>query len=85
MTCRVPGSFGQWLLLIMRLCAGHHVGQASITGNGDVALAISWQDPVGGSGTEVFHLVDTNTLHVSSSITVDGQTVRYTNVHFRQM
>ena len=50
-----------------------------------MALALTWGEPLGGTGTEVFHLVDATTLHVCSTISVKGQTVSYTNIHRKQV
>lgn len=55
-----------------------------MTNEGHVALAIAWVGHLGGTGTELYRLVDSDTLHVTSTITVDGETCRYVNVHKRQ-
>ena len=55
-----------------------------MTDRGEVALTISWQDPLGGTGTELFQLTDADTMEIESTITVNGQTICYRNVHRRQ-
>lgn len=62
---------------------GGHTGHVRVTEQGDIALSIAWEDPLGGTGTELFQLVDDDTLHVFSTINVAGQTVAYKNVHRR--
>ncbi|KAK9807921.1 hypothetical protein WJX73_002398 [Symbiochloris irregularis] len=48
---------------------GSHRGNASFTADGELMLALEWGPPYGGSGSEVYHLVDAETLHVASTMT----------------
>lgn len=63
--------------------AGQGRGQTSITGEGELRLSLVWDDPHGGSGYDLYHLVDYNTLCVRSLICVENGTVTY-NVMYRR-
>ena len=63
--------------------AGQGRGHVSITAEGELRLSLVWDDPHGGSGYDLYHLVDYNTMYVKSFICVDNGTVNY-NVMYRR-
>ncbi len=50
---------------------------------GELRLDMKWSDPVGGTGTDAFSLVDQDTLHVSSVIRIGGKKASYRTVYRR--
>lgn len=46
-------------------------------------MSLVWNDPHGGNGYDLYHLVDYNILHIKSLICVENGTVTY-NVMYRR-
>jgi hypothetical protein len=64
--------------------AGGHKGSAAVKG-GKVVLSLEWGRPHGGHGTDKFHLVSPEVLHVDSTVcTTDDVCELYTTVYNRK-
>jgi hypothetical protein len=48
-----------------------------------LSLALAWDEPHGGTGTDVFSLPDANTMHVDSSISTGGGSCTFKTVYRR--
>lgn len=44
-------------------------------------LMLEWDEPFGGSGTDMFEMPAEGVLHVSSTINVHGKTCKYRSVY----
>ena len=56
----------------------------AVTQQGHVKLKVRWGDPLGGSGTDVFHSPAPDLLHVDSTIWLKtGQTLFWRTVYRR--
>ena len=51
---------------------------------GSVALHLAWEDPVGGTGADVFKSPQPGVLWVDCTLTVGGRTEQYRQVYRRQ-
>lgn len=56
----------------------------TITAEGELRLSLVWDDPHGGSGYDLYHLVDYNTMNVRSLICVENGTVTYSVMYRRK-
>ena len=64
--------------------AGQGRGQVTITAEGELRLSLVWDDPHGGSGYDLYHLVDHNTMCVRSLICVENGTITYSVMYRRK-
>ena len=56
-----------------------------MTQQGHVRLALRWNQPLGGTGSDVFHSPAPGLLHVDSTIEMDsGETVSWRQVYHRR-
>lgn len=71
----------------LRLCriAGRARGQVSITAEQELRVSLAWDDPHGGSGYDLYHLVDYNTLCIKSLICVGDGTATYSALYKRRV
>lgn len=65
------------------LAAGGARGQVSITAEGELRLSLAWDDPHGGTGYDLYQLLNYNTMCVRSLICVGNGTATY-NVIYRR-
>jgi hypothetical protein len=63
--------------------AGKHTGSASHAAADTLTIQLTWPEPYGGVGLDTWRLVGPDELHVTSSITVKGQTVQWRQVYKR--
>ena len=59
-------------------------GQVSITAEQELRVSLAWDDPHGGSGFDLYHLVDYNTLCIKSLICVGDGTATYSALYRRK-
>lgn len=60
-------------------------GRVSMNPDGALRLDLAWPEPHGGTGYDLFYVLDdVNTLHVDSTITVGGRTATYNVVYHRR-
>jgi hypothetical protein len=64
---------------------GQHVGYMTPEKNGKVlVLRNEWPAPMGGTGVDVFTLLNPDELHIHCSITVGDETAAYLNIYTRK-
>eukprot|EP00878_Enallax_costatus_P043997 GHUV01052133.1.p1 GENE.GHUV01052133.1~~GHUV01052133.1.p1 ORF type:complete len:130 (+),score=22.91 GHUV01052133.1:443-832(+) len=63
---------------------GRHSGSLSVPAHDKVQLNVAWNDPFGGTGTDVFHMPNPDVLHVDSEMLVHGKSCKYRTVYKRQ-
>jgi len=66
---------------ILWLPAGKHRGRLVVQKDGCIRLQLTWDDPLGGSGHEVFRLASPTELHAHSHLSVNGRIVKYVTVY----
>jgi len=60
---------------------GKHRGRLVVQKDGCIRLQLTWDDPLGGSGHEVFRLASPTELHAHSHLSVNGRIVKYVTVY----
>lgn len=62
------------------------MGRVSMTPNGAFKVQLTWPEPHGGTGYDLFYVEDSdpNTLHVDSLINVGGRIVTYDTIYHRR-
>jgi hypothetical protein len=53
-------------------------------GKKTLSLALAWQDPYGGTGSDEFSLPDPHTLLVDSTVAVGGRSCSFKTVYKKQ-
>lgn len=64
--------------------AGGALGRASITAEQQLRISLAWDDPHGGTGYDLYSLIDDNTLSVRSLICVGDGTATYHVIYRRK-
>lgn len=73
-----------WQITLLGLLpAGGHRGRVCVPAKDKLQLHLTWDDPYGGQGLDDFSMPSPTELHVQSTYTVNGKTVKYLTVYRR--
>uniref|UniRef100_A0A383VSN2 Uncharacterized protein n=1 Tax=Tetradesmus obliquus TaxID=3088 RepID=A0A383VSN2_TETOB len=60
---------------------GGHKGRVEVAAPDRLQLHLQWDDPYGGTGLDEFVMPSPDVLHVTSTVTVNGQTCKWRQVY----